>query len=845
MGQNCDINEFELHRNKKQIQMERFNKTAAHHLMINVTTQDSTIYCYIECVDGAKELVCVASLQPGYPPDQPKDLICIWRHNNMICTWIAGKQTLLETYYTFHIQTEGTGKEQIFPTKFGTSNVTVSGDHLEKASLYKVWVQAANALGNATSKDLTFSIHDIAKPDAPNITKVEFIKNSIAKTIIHWRNSTSARCWFELRYRITSDPGISWTLIGKNMFSMNGNSGHFYNWEPFNEYEFQIRCSFIKGNNYWSDWSKSFISKTPEAVPAGILDVWSLSEPVDPNKHRKIIIYWKPLRPQEIRGIILGYHIFYQQNGLEMTIRVCGVSETWFSWRTFWAPDRIFVTAFNSKGNSTPAVLHIGEANLMAPRNLKVAPAGDSGIYVKWEPPDEANEPVLGYVVDWTEAIDNNKQLLAWKRLPRDNHSLFIGKISSLQEYLAEGRSIIPRRRYNISVTAMYQKGQGRSSSVQGYSVEGKPTTGPSVSVMKFTRQQVQLKWGEIPLEKQQGFITNYTIYLKKGADGSYLVPHNVTNATVRTYWLTLEFDTVYMVHMTATTAAGEGAKGAETAIKLDYYSIALPLQLSMGITIPSAFLLTLTFAKSIRRRIKTTCKMFLPGWTHEEFPNVENSNVAKELQKKDEVPFLHTAVLLMYKDPPITEVEDTLLPKNNRSLIQTVHRNSKQQLEQLGFENSIPDTPEAHNSDLSQPNEDAETVGYKPQISSSCQLANLSHNDEQSIQKAGSNQARECKGFSIPTFDRIADISTIGVILDMNTGLASSQSGIQDDSDKYLLKKKEDQFPVDEHHRIYVTEGLFQEQTLLPDELVDCLLHLEEDSIDIKSYFPQIVAIQ
>ena len=75
---------------------------------------------------------------------------------------------------------------------------------------------------------------------------------------------------------------------------------------------------------------------------------------------------------------------------------------------------------------------------MMAPRNLMVAPAGDSGIYVKWELPDETSEPVLGYVVDWRDAVDSNNQLFVWKRIPRDNHSLFIGQISSPQEHGAE-----------------------------------------------------------------------------------------------------------------------------------------------------------------------------------------------------------------------------------------------------------------------------------------------------------------------------------------------------------------------------------------------------------------------
>ncbi|XP_051868450.1 interleukin-12 receptor subunit beta-2-like [Pristis pectinata] len=475
----------------------------------------------------------------------------------------------------------------------------------------------------------------------------------------------------------------------------------------------------------------------------------------------------------------------------------------------------------------------------MAPRNLQVVPAGDFGIFVKWEPPDETSEPVLGYIVDWIEATDRNKELLGWKRLPKTNHSLYIGQTSSPQEFLTEAKSIMPRKRYNISVTAVYQKGQGRSCLAQGYSVEGKPTMGPNVSLMKFDGQQVQIKWEEIPLEKRQGFIIGYTIYVERGSDGSNLVPYNVTNVAARTYWLTLEFDTVYTIHMTATTAAGEGEKGAEIPIKLDYRGIALPLQLSLGISIPSAFLLALTLAKSVRQRIKTTCNMFLPGWVHEEFPDVENSKVAKGLEKKDEFPFLHSPMHPIYNDPPITEVQEALLSKSNKNSIQNLYENFNQQIDQGGFEDQILDTPEVQNSDQCQINEEAET-GYKPQISV-CHVPTLSHNEDQSIQKDESNQVKEYKGFNFPVFHRIADISTIG---DMNIDLSSGHRGAPDNL-KYLLKKEESHFPLSDHHRMYVTEGLFQEQTLLPDELVDCLLHVEENATDFKSYFPQIVAIQ
>ncbi|XP_078264115.1 interleukin-23 receptor [Rhinoraja longicauda] len=475
----------------------------------------------------------------------------------------------------------------------------------------------------------------------------------------------------------------------------------------------------------------------------------------------------------------------------------------------------------------------------MAPKNLKVLPAGASGIFVKWEPPDETSEPVLAYVVDWIKVAESNKELLDWKRLPWENHSLFTGQTSSPQEFLIAGKSIMPRKRYNISVTAVYQNERGRSCLAQGYSVEGKPTAGPDVLLMKFDGTKMQVKWEEIPLKSRQGFITSYTIYVEKGSDGSSLVLYNVTNVAARSYGLTLELDTVYTIHMTATTAAGEGEMGARTPIKLDYHGIALPLQVSLGISIPLAFLLALTLAKSVRQRIKTMCKMLLPGWVQEEFPDVENSKVAKELEKKDDFPFLYSPMYPMYNDPPIIEVQEALLPNINKNSIQILHETSKQQIDQGSLDNQVLDTPDVQNVDQCQVNEEEiETVGYKPQISV-CQVPTLSHNGNQPIQKDERNQVKEYKGFNIPVFHRLADISTNG---NMNIDLNSSQNVAQDNL-KYLLKMEEAHFG--EHHRIYVTEGLFQEQTLLPDEFIDCLLHLEETSTDIKSYFPQIVAIQ
>lgn len=69
---------------------------------------------------------------------------------------LHGLRSVFILYYSVK-----TGEEQRFSAESRASIVTVPGHHLQEALKYKVWVEAVNALGNATSKDLAFELNDI------------------------------------------------------------------------------------------------------------------------------------------------------------------------------------------------------------------------------------------------------------------------------------------------------------------------------------------------------------------------------------------------------------------------------------------------------------------------------------------------------------------------------------------------------------------------------------------------------------------------------------------------------------------------------------------------------------
>jgi interleukin 6 signal transducer len=47
--------------------------------------------------------------------------------------------------------------------------------------------------------------------------------------------------------------------------------------------------------------------------------------------------------------------------------------------------------------------------------------------------------------------------------------------------------------------------------------VDAAPLEGPSVKVRRTGKNDAELEWMEIPLDKQRGFITNYTIFFITG----------------------------------------------------------------------------------------------------------------------------------------------------------------------------------------------------------------------------------------------------------------------------------------------------------------------------------------
>ncbi|KAF7650831.1 hypothetical protein LDENG_00119840 [Lucifuga dentata] len=121
---------------------------------------------------------------------------------------------------------------------------------------------------------------------------------------------------------------------------------------------------------------------------------------------------------------------------------------------------------------------------------------------------------------------------------------------------------------YNISVYPLYSGCVGKPVTVQAFLEEGAPLEGPAVKLDgKAGRNEAQLVWAEIPHEKRQGFITNYTIFYSSGTLlQSVTVPANTYSHLLKP----LSSNTKYDAWIMASTAQGStsGTKHSFSTLK-------------------------------------------------------------------------------------------------------------------------------------------------------------------------------------------------------------------------------------------------------------------------------------
>ncbi|CAJ0929567.1 unnamed protein product, partial [Ranitomeya imitator] len=518
------------------------------------------------------------------PPVKPENLSCVcYNGKTLTCTWEPGRPTVMPTTYTlkqYWVEPDLLNNTEIVqnltPDYPKIRRPSVSRNSVQRKdcvaeaekrsctllfpdfSLYidtTFLVEAANPLGRLESDPVQFDIIEIVKPDPPDIVNLSAVLERVLR--IEWKNPLKLG---ELRYNIRYRPkggGASWSEVPSEDLTKTRESFSLQELQPYTTYTISIRCKLIAAR-FWSEWSKEYTAITSESAPSQGPEFWrKISNARSDVGERVIRLMWKDLKSQA-NGLILGYNVTVK-SGADV-VRTLTVEETACNITVPKDSYEVVLTAYNSKGPSPPSTLIIphvtdkavaaaaqinvehlwGTVNVVQPAdmNLRAFPK-DGLLWVEWRPAGK----VLGYVIEWCRNSLSMDCDAEWQREPSDATRTFLrGDIGPFVLHL-------------IRLNVLHRDGQERSGTVAVYLQQGAPTIGPAVQTKSTGKTWVTLTWKPVPLSKQNGFITGYTIKYGDNYGTPKVIP---VNATVTEYTLKpLAAKTAYSVSVTANTQEG------------------------------------------------------------------------------------------------------------------------------------------------------------------------------------------------------------------------------------------------------------------------------------------------
>nr|KAF6489692.1 interleukin 6 signal transducer [Molossus molossus] len=520
------------------------NRTACSVTFANVSSLSTQLTCNIRTFGQIDQNVYGISVLAGLPPEQPSNLSCIVNEGkNMLCQWDPGRETYLDTNFTLKSEW-ATDKFPDCKTKRATpTSCTVDYPPVYFVNI-EIWVEAENALGKVTSDHINFDPVDTVKPLPPSNLSVSNSEELSSILKLTWINSSInklIRLKYSIQYRAAG--ASTWSQIPLEDTASTRSSFTVQDLRPFTEYAFRVRCMKEDGKGFWSAWSEEARGSTAEDKPSKAPSFWYKMESSPAHGHRTVQLVWKTLPPFEANGKILDYEVTLTKWKSRLQ-NYYTVNDTTLSVNLTSDRYRATLTARNRVGRSDVAVLTI-PAPAHPVRDLKAFPK-DSMLWVEWTAP---SEPASKYVLEWCVLSDTSPCVPDWQQ---EAGSV---RRTHLTGDLAESKC------YLITVTPVYDDGPGAPESIKAYLKQAPPSKGPTVRTKKVGKNEAVLEWDRLPVDVQNGFIRNYTIFYKTNIGNETAV--NVDSSHTEYTLSSLTSDTLYMVRMAAYTDEG-GKDGPE-----------------------------------------------------------------------------------------------------------------------------------------------------------------------------------------------------------------------------------------------------------------------------------------
>ncbi|XP_059500936.1 LIF receptor subunit alpha a isoform X2 [Stegostoma tigrinum] len=605
-------------------------------------------------IESGTNVICItnvlvyegAVIYIGYPPDLPRNLSCETRDlQTLNCTFEPGRSTSLvskrRTRYSIidrssKITSPCEEASKIHPHYWCSFPISNGND------IYNLSVHGKNPLGEAQSH-ITVDVTHVFHPYAPHQLREE--AKILTSLNVSWSDQIdytgiTLLCEMEIRDHLgSSNMSYNYSVIGglkdaRHIVTLD-------NLRPNTRYSIQARYSaqrFWK----WSKWSNLINVVTEQAAPSTSLNVW---RKIMPN--RTVTIYWKPLSDAEANGHILSYNVTWMKIGSNSSTTV-EMSMSSIAIDLDEAAYVITVIARNSAGTSPPSVIRIPpHTNDEHVGYIKTSGTGD-GFNVTWLRQEVEN---CGYTVEWCQNLSNSTCNVDWQKFPSNVTSAII-KSDNLQVGVL----------YMLEVHECRDGGDYLLKRLVGYTRELAPAEAPNLDIEETTSDSVLIKWSDIPVDKQRGFIQGFKIYYSKLYNESAafkpvggqklntnkLLPKIINDSATRTFKIGgLEPGTAYLVALRAYTRGGDSPRRDVTVTTPNS-----PLAVILGITLPLVGIITLGVILSIFCYRKQE-------WIKETFyPDIPDPNNSKVLQDGTFLQGVNSCKTLEPKDCTPSEVQ-------------------------------------------------------------------------------------------------------------------------------------------------------------------------------------------
>ncbi|XP_037627239.1 interleukin-23 receptor isoform X1 [Sebastes umbrosus] len=688
---------------------KKVNCTTMIFSLFNVRMPRSIVHCKLKN-DQLSKIVNGLDLRGGLPPDKPEHILCETAMSSdfINCSWERGQKTHLLTTYNISLNRES-GTQVLFDQIQDAEGITIPRALTDENTTYQLNITAYNHFGASQSDPFILCVKDIVIPETPHITQIEFGNNSIA-AVLQWKTSDSSE---RLRpdVRLRTDNGF-WeveegTELSYGLIQVDG-------LRPLTEYEFEMRtCNSSSGpehtntlrsnsskRSFCSKWSKSVRRRSPGKGPSQQLHVWRKFGSLGTNGVRVVTVLWKPPSPEDYSGAVQRYEIFLGKDQKQKV--TCAAASSKCSVQVPAELQALSISAVTLYGTSPPADVPLRHSGDFGPVLRELAPAANGrAVFVSWSWPENKQRSTSGgeplhYVLEWTSVPEAELQ---WQTVAKDQNNTFMTG-------LTEGV------RYNISLYAVTTRGISAPSSRLVYSRELKPVSGPITSVLVHEARRIRIQWDELPVDKQKGFITKYTVYLQMlDSNSTKLV--TVSGSGPRLMWLDCP-EGALALQLTASTSSGEGKLGNRICSQPESPAVDLVIVTVFIVTLLIAIIANLMCWSCVRERIKQKCISWGPAWLDENLPKPGNSNAIRLLEQYgSELSFSSTD-----SDPPLSPI--SFISQEERDDVYPNIHLEISRIESGPTEATVETTPllTSHPGTMLVDGQ-LEDVGYKPQIAS------------------------------------------------------------------------------------------------------------------------------